>query len=191
MTEESVSKQDYLSAGIHIGMKSRTRSMNKFIYKVREDGLAVLNLKVLDDRIGIAGKMLSRSKNILVVGRRANASEPIRKFAEVVGCDYVIGRFMPGTLTNPNYEEFKEPDVVLLTDPSSDRQALKEASLSRIPIIAMCDTSNETKGVDLIIPCNNKGKKSLAFLYWLLAKKIFENKKKKKFKWKVEEFGSE
>ena len=119
-----ISKQEYLSSGIHIGMKSRTKNMKKFIYKVREDGLAVLNLKTLDVRISITVKFLVNMKKILVIGRKLNSHKPIKKFCEIVGCDYVIGRFMPGTLTNPSYEKFVEPDIVVLTDPLSDRQAL-------------------------------------------------------------------
>ena len=108
-----------------------------------------------------------------------------------MGSDYVVGRFMPGTLTNPSYEKFIEPDVVVLTDPLSDYQALKEAVDSRIPIIALCDTFNETRNIDFVIPCNNKGKKSLALIYWLLAREVLKNKGKKEFKYKVEDFSGE
>lgn len=192
MTEKLlVSKQDYLSAGIHIGMKSRTKDMKKFIYKIREDGLAVLDLKILDERIRAAAKFLADTKKILVVGRKLNSHKPIKKFCEVIGCDYVIGRFMPGTLTNPSYKKFVEPNVVLLTDPLSDYQALKEAVNSRTPVVALCDTFNETRNIDLIIPCNNKGRKSLALIYWLLAREILKNKGKKEFKYKLEDFSGE
>ena len=138
-----IPKQDYLSAGIHIGMKSRTKDMKKFVYKVREDGLAVLDLKTLDERLRLAAKFLGDKKKILAIGRKLNSHLPIKKFAEAVKCDFVIGRFMPGTLTNPNYDKFVEPDAVILTDPLSDYQALKEALDSRIPIIALCDTGAE------------------------------------------------
>jgi len=173
-------------------MKSKTKDMEKFIYKVREDGLAVLNLSKVDERIRVASKFLARAKKILVVGRKVNAHAPVKKFAEVVGCDYVAGRFMPGTLTNPNYEKFIEPDVILITDPLSDRQALKEAVKARIPVVALCDTFNETKNVDLVIPVNNKGRKSLALIYWLLAREILKErgiiKSNEEFKYKVEDF---
>jgi len=192
MAEEQllVPKQDYLSAGIHIGMKSKTASMKRFIYKIREDGLSVLNLKILDERIGIASKFLAKSKNILIVGKKTNAYVGIKKLAEIIGADYVIGRFMPGKLTNPNYSKFSEPDVVLLTDPLADKQALKEAVDSRIPIVALCDTFNDTKNIDLVVPCNNKGRKSIALVFWLLAREIMKNRGEKEFNYKAEEFMS-
>jgi small subunit ribosomal protein S2 len=183
-----IPKQNYLSTGIHIGMKSRTANMKKFIYKVREDGLAVLDLKTLDERISVAAKFLANSKKILIVGRKPNAHGPIQKLAEIIGCDYIIGRFMPGTLTNPSYKKFIEPDVVLLVDPSSDYQALKEALDSRIPVVALCDTSNETRNIDLVIPCNNKGKKSVDLVIWLLTREIMKNRGEKEFKYKLEDF---
>jgi small subunit ribosomal protein S2 len=183
-----IPKQNYLSTGIHIGMKSRTANMKKFIYKVREDGLAVLDLKTLDERISVAAKFLANSKKILIVGRKPNAHGPIKKSAEIIGCDYIIGRFMPGTLTNPSYKKFIEPDVVLLVDPSSDYQALKEALDSRIPVVALCDTSNETRNIDLVIPCNNKGKKSVDLVIWLLTREIMKNRGEKEFKYKLEDF---
>ncbi len=192
MTEDLlISKQEYLSAGIHIGMKSRTADMKKFIYKVREDGLAVLDLKTVDDRIKLAAKFLSRAKKILVVGRKSNAHDPIKKFSEIVGSNYIIGRFMPGTLTNPSYKKYMEPDVVLLTDPLSDYQALKEALDSRVPIIALCDTFNETRNIDFTIPCNNKGKKSLSLIFFLLAREILKDKGQKEFNYKLEDFSGE
>ncbi|HDJ96464.1 MAG TPA: 30S ribosomal protein S2 [Candidatus Aenigmarchaeota archaeon] len=192
MSEFLVSRQKYLATGVHIGMKSKTKDMKRFIYKLRPDGLAVLNLSELDRRIRIAAKFLSRANKILVVGRKANAHKPIEKFAEIVGCDYVIGRFMPGTLTNPNYKNFIEPDVILLTDPLSDKQALKEAVDARIPVVALCDTFNSTKNIDLVIPTNNKGKKALAMIYYLLAREILKErgviKKNEDFKYKLEDF---
>ena len=185
-------RQKYLASGIHIGTKQRTKKMKEFIYKVREDGLTVLNLKKIDERIRVAAKFLSRYERILVVGRKAVAHKPIKKFAEIVGAKAVVGRFMPGTLTNPSYKEFFEAEIVLIVDPLIDKQALSEAVKARIPIVAICDTSNETRDVDLVIPANNKGRKALATLFWLLAREILKERKEIKsdseYKYKVEDF---
>ncbi len=186
-----IPQEDYLSCGVHIGMKSKTASMKKFIYKIRDDGLSVLNLKLLDKRIAIATKFLVKNKKILIVGRKTNSHKGVRKLAEIIGADSILGRFMPGTLTNPNYSKFLEPDVILLTDPMSDKQALKEAVDSRIPVVALCDTFNDTRNIDLVIPCNNKGRKSLGLVYWLLAKEIMKSRGEKEFTYKKEEFIAE
>jgi len=193
MAEEEllIPKEEYLSAGVHIGMKTKTASMKKFIYKIREDGLTVLNLKLLDDRVRIAAKFLAKRKKILIVGRKGNTQKGVKRLAEIIGADYVIGRFMPGTLTNPNYANFIEPEVVFLTDPLTDKQALKEAVDSRIPVVALCDTFNETKNIDLVIPCNNKGRKSIGVIFWLLAREIMKNRGKEKADYKLEEFMSD
>lgn len=187
-----IQRQNYLASGIHIGMKQRTAQMKDFIYKIRPDGLAVLNLSKIDQRIRIAAKFLSRMQNILVVGRKSIVHDPIRKFGEVVGAEVITGRFMPGTLTNPKYKKFFEADAILITDPLTDYQSLQEAVTARVPIVAICDTFNETKDVDLIIPANNKGKKSLAMLFWLLSREIMKErgqiKSYEEFKYKTEDF---
>jgi len=171
-----ISRQDYLASGIHIGMKQRVADMKEFIYKIRDDGLAVLNLGKIDERIKTASKFLARCKKIMVVGRKAVAHDAVKKFGEVVDADVIIGRFMPGTLTNPQYKKYFEADVILITDPLIDYQALKEAVKARVPVIGVCDTFNETRNIDLIIPANNKGKKSLAVLFWLLAREILKER---------------
>ncbi|MBI2972148.1 MAG: 30S ribosomal protein S2 [Candidatus Aenigmarchaeota archaeon] len=189
-------REKYLSAGVHIGMTSKTADMQRFIYKIRPSGLAVMNIGLLDKRIGIAANMLSQRKKILVVSKKENGFEPARKFAEVVGAKATTGRFMPGSLTNPTYKEFFEPDILIVTDPGMDKQAIKEAVQMRIPIVGLADTFNETSYLDFILPCNNKGKKSLALIYWLLAKLIVEKRaaekgEKVEFQLKPEDFGYE
>jgi small subunit ribosomal protein S2 len=185
-----IPREKYLSAGVHIGMTSKTADMKRFIYKVRPNGLAVLNVGILDKRIGYVANYLADKKDILVVSRKDNGQEAVRKFAEVVGAKEVIKRFMPGSLTNPTYKEFFEPDVLVVTDPLADKQAIKEAVEMRIPIIGFADTFNETSFIDIVLPCNNKGKKSLALLFWLLAKLIIEKRDPSaKFELQPENFG--
>jgi small subunit ribosomal protein S2 len=186
--------EEYLSAGMHIGTKQQTKQMKKFIYKTREDGLAILDLQTIENKIKLAGKFLTRFNKIMAVSRKAVAWKPIVKFAEAVNGKAVTGRFLPGTITNPNFPGYYEPEVLLVTDPLIDSQAIDEAIKMRIPIIALCDTSNETSSIDLIIPVNNKGRKSLSMVYWLLAKEIQKNrgiiKEDGEFKYKPEEFES-
>ena len=190
-----VSKTDYLTAGVHIGMKSCTPQMRKFVYKIRDDGLAVFNLQKVDERIKIAADFLSRFKNIMVVSRKENAEKAVKKFAEEIGAKAVTGRFSPGTLTNPSYKGFYEPDVVLVVDILIDTQVILEAKKRRIPIVALCDTLNTPNDIDLIIPVNNNGKKSLALIFWILTREILKNreeiKKNEDFKLKLSDFGGE
>ena len=185
-----VDRAEYLSAGVHIGMKSCTKYMKRFVYKVRDDGLSVFNLQKVNERIMKAVEFLSRHDNILIVSRKANAEKPIIKFAEAIGGKAIAGRFPPGTLTNPSFSDFYEPDIVMAVDPLIDQQVIEEAKKKRIPIVALCDTFNECSNVDLVIPANNNGKKSLALIFWILAKEI-SRKRKIKFNSKVKDFGYE
>jgi small subunit ribosomal protein S2 len=183
-----IPREKYLSAGVHIGMTSKTVDMKRFIYKVRPNGLAVLNVGALDKRVGHAANILSGTKRILIVSRKENGHDPAKKFAEVVGAKAITGRFMPGSLTNPSYKHFFEPEVTIVVDPAADKQAIKESISMRIPIIGLSDTFNNTSFIDLVLPCNNKGKKSVALILWLLAKLIKE-KRNEKFSATPEEFG--
>jgi len=185
--EMLVPREQYLTAGVHIGMNFRTADMNRFIYKVRPNGLAVLNVGILDNRIRLAANMLANMKKILIVSRKENGQKPAKKLAEAIDAKAIVGRFMPGSLTNPTYKEFFEPEIVLVTDPNADKQVIKEAVQMRIPIIALADTYNVTSYIDLVLPCNNKGKQSVALVYWLLAREI--NKiRGKEFTMKYEDF---
>ncbi|MDY6774921.1 MAG: 30S ribosomal protein S2 [Halobacteria archaeon] len=165
---------DYLAAGVHIGTQQKTSDMERFIHRVREDGLYVIDAKKTDDRIRTAASFLDNYEpgNILVTSSREYGQHPAEVFADATGARVRAGRFIPGTLTNPDYEGYIEPEVVVVTDPIGDSQAVKEAVTVGIPVIAMCDTNNATNNVDLVIPTNNKGRKALATVYWLLADEI-------------------
>jgi len=187
--------EEYLSAGMHIGMKQQTKDMKKFVYKVRDDGLAVLDLQTIENRIKLAAKFLSRFNNIMIVSRKIVGWKPVEKFAEAINGKAVTGRFLPGTITNPSFRGYYEPEVLVVTDPLIDSQAVEEAVKMRIPVIALCGTFNETDLIDLIIPVNNRGRKSVAMVYWLLARELLKNrgsvKKDEDFKYKPEDFEME
>ena len=163
-----------LSAGIHIGTRMKTRDMEPFIYRVRPDGLFVLDVKKTDDRIRATGKFLSRYEpsKVAVAATRLYAHEPVKKFCELTGAMPLIGRFIPGMLSNPLYPNRVDPEIIVVSDPRADAQAVKEASAVGIPIVALCSTDNEFSGVDLVIPTNNKGRRALAIIFWLLARQV-------------------
>jgi small subunit ribosomal protein S2 len=167
-----------LSAGIHIGTRIKTLDMAPFIYRVRPDGLFVLDVKKTDDRIRVAAKFLARFEpaKVAVAASRLYAQEPIKKFCETTGATPIVGRFIPGQLSNPLYTKRIEPEVIVVSDPRADAQAVKEASNVGIPIVALCSTDNEFAGVDLVIPTNNKGRRALAVVFWLLARQILRER---------------
>ena len=193
----SVSEEVYMTSGVHIGTRQKTADIKEFIYKVRTDGLYIIDVKKTDQRIKKAAKFISRydPKEVLVVSVRQYGQKPIRKLGEYTGIQVLDGRFRPGTLTNPNAKGFLEPELLIVTDPLADQQALHEAKNIGIPVVGLCDTNNETKYLDLVIPTNNKGRRALALVYWLLAREILKEKGKIKsydeFKPSVEDFEAE
>jgi small subunit ribosomal protein S2 len=192
-----VTEEIYMTSGVHIGTRQKTADIKEFIYKVRNDGLYIIDVKKTDERIKATAKFLSKynPSKILVVSVRQYGQKPIRKLGEVTGIQVLDGRFQPGTLTNPNAKTFLEPEIILLTDPLADIQALHEAKNIGIPVIALCDTNNETKYIDYVIPTNNKGRRALALIYWLLARAILREQGKiqsdEEFSVTVEDFEAE
>ena len=169
-----ISEEEYQKSGVHIGTQVKTRDMVKYIFKIRNDGLYLLDVNITDKLIRTAGKMLARipPNQILVVAQRQYALRPVTKFAEIVGAKSIVGRFIPGTLTNYQLPSYTESKAIIVTDPLADTQVMKEAKDVGVPIIAFCDANNKTDFVDVVIPSNNKGRRSLALVYWLLAREI-------------------
>ena len=178
MEELLLPRDTMLSAGIHIGTRMKTRDMEPFIYRVRPDGLFVLDIQKTDERIRVAAKFLARFEpaKVAVAASRLYAHEPVKKFCELTGAMPIIGRFIPGLLSNPLYANRIDPEVIVVSDPRADSQAVREASKVGIPIVALCSTDNEFAGVDLIIPTNNKGRRALAVIFWLLARQVLRER---------------
>jgi len=193
MTSEEI----YMTSGAHIGTRQKTSDIKEFIYKVRNDGLYIIDVKKTDERIKTAAKFLAKydPSTILVVSVRQYGQKPISMLSEHTGIQLLDGRFRPGTLTNPSAKGFLEPELVIVTDPLADIQALHEAKNIGIPVVGLCDTNNETKYLDLVIPTNNKGRRALALVYWLLTRAILKEQGKIKsyddFKPVVEDFEAE
>ena len=169
-----IDEDTFLTCGVHIGTKQKSRDMEPYVHKVREDGLRILNVNLTSEKIVDAANFLKEyePKDVLVVSARQYGWKPAKKFANTCGFRCIAGRFTPGRLTNPEMRTFIEPKIIILTDPAADAQAFREAINIKIPVIAMCDSNNLTNNVDLIIPGNNKGRRSLALIYWLLSREI-------------------
>ena len=174
-----VPQDTYLKSGIHIGTKFRTKYMESFIYKTRPDGLSVLNLQKIDARIRLAAQLISHYEphDILIVSKRENGWKAVKAFGKNTGCRVFPGRYPPGILTNPQLSTYLEVKLILVTDSWPDRNAIKDAIQIGIPVIALCDTNNQSNEIDLVIPCNNKGKKSLGLFFYILAREYLRTRK--------------
>ncbi len=170
--------EKYLNSGAHIGTKFKSGDMRRYIYKVRKDGLKVLDVQTLDDKLKLSAKFLARypAEKVAVVSRRAYGQTPVKMFVETVGGIALTARFVPGTFTNPQSTHYVEPAVVLVVDPEVDNQAIEEATRIRIPVVGMASTNNSLKDIDIVIPINNKGKKSLALGFWVLSRDILKHR---------------
>jgi small subunit ribosomal protein S2 len=167
-----------LSAGVHIGTRIKTKDIEPFIYKVRPDGLFVLDMDQMNERIKMVARFLSRidMSKVVVASSKRYGRNPVEKFCEMLGCKPYIGRFTSGSFTNPEYADFFEPVTVIVTDSLADQQIVEEASQIGVPVVALASTDNSLKNVDLVIPVNNKGRRSLAIVYWLLVREIMRER---------------
>ncbi len=196
MAEEQylVPVDEYLKVGLHIGTKFRTKAMEPFIYKVRPDGLTVLNVQKINERLEAAARLLSSYKpeDVLVVCRRENGWNAVELFSKYTGIRAFAGRYPPGILTNTKLDTFIEAKLVLVADPFPDKNMVDDAARIGITVIALCDTNNELANVDLVVPCNNKGKKSLGLVFWVLTREYLKLKglikDNSEFKAKVDDF---
>ncbi|HDD67627.1 MAG TPA: 30S ribosomal protein S2 [Candidatus Thorarchaeota archaeon] len=171
------SLDNYLAAGCHIGTHMKTEDMEPFVYRQRPTGVYVLDVRKTDERLRVAAKFIARFEpsKVAVVSGRLYGKRPVETFAHYVGAYAFTDRFVPGTLTNPNIagpRVYVEPELVILTDPRTDQQALSEASRIGVPVVALCDTDNVMTNVDLVIPTNNRGRKALALVYYLLTRQV-------------------
>ncbi|MEM4359374.1 MAG: 30S ribosomal protein S2 [Candidatus Bilamarchaeaceae archaeon] len=169
-----VNQDVLLEAGVHIGTRIKTNDMRAFIFKKRDDGLYILDLRKTAERLMTAAKLLAKypSEDVLIVASRIYSSNPALKFSKLTGIPLLQGRFVPGTMVNLMSKRFREPKIIFVCDPKGERQAIVEGAKNGVPIVALCDTDNETKFVDLIVPINNKGRRSLALVFYILAREL-------------------
>ena len=181
-------------SGLRVGTNVKTKFMKPFITKTTDEGLYMLDGDMTFEKIMTSAKFINRvgAENIIVCSGRQYAGIPIEKFCEMTGAKHHLRRFMPGTLTNPSLPYYIEPKIVFISDPEVDEQALIEATNAGIPVIGLSNTENITSKLDIIIPANNRGRRALATMYWLLVRQILiekgELKENESMKYEIDDF---
>lgn len=160
----------YMKFGVHIGTHSLAKPMQQYVH-MKKVGVYLIDIRKTDERVRIAAKMLANyePEQIFAFAMRIYAQKPLLMFSKWTGIPAIIGKYYAGILTNPSLPQYREPELIFISDPSKEANVIREANKIGVPIISLCDTSNEPYNVDLVIPCNNRGRKSLALIYWLLT----------------------
>ncbi|MEC9436089.1 MAG: 30S ribosomal protein S2 [Thermoproteota archaeon] len=194
MSQQADIKKKALTTGIRVGTEVKTKFMRPFISEASPEGFYMLNIDKTLSRIKTAATFANHfdPKKIIVCSGKEYATTPIEKFTELTGTVPMLRRFMPGTLTNPSLPYYIEPELIIISDPEVDGQAIVEATNAGIPVIGLANTNNVTSNLDLIIPANNRGRKALATIYWLLARDILiqkgELKEDQDMKYEIDDF---
>ncbi|KAJ1939286.1 structural constituent of ribosome [Kickxella alabastrina] len=172
-TEEDI--QLLLSAKAHLGAQNVDSHMLPYVFKRRNDGVNLINVGKTWEKLVLAARVIAAIDNpedVCVISARAAGQRAVLKYGVNTGAKAIAGRFTPGNFTNYITRQFKEPRIIVVTDPRADHQAIKEASYVNIPVIAFCNTDAPLEHVDIVIPINNASNHAIGLGYWLLAREV-------------------
>lgn len=187
-----VDRDEYLSSGVHIGTKQQHKHMEKYIFHVKKNQLAVLDVSQTDERISRTAELLTKyePEDVLLVARKEEAWKPVNVLADETGFNSITGRFMPGTLTNPSSDSFIEPEIIFVMDPEENEQAIDEAVDAKIPVVSLTDSEDSLSDIDIAIPANTKAEGSLSLVCYLIGM-VYSDLRGEEFNHELEDFRSE
>lgn len=173
LKEDDVTK--FLACGTHLGSTNCDFQMLQYTFKRKSDGVYIMNVRKTWEKLLLAARAIAAIENpadVCVISARPYGQRAVLKFASYTGATPVAGRFTPGTFTNQIQAAFREPRLLVVTDPRTDHQPVKEAAYVNLPVIALCNTDSPLRYIDIAIPCNNKSVHSIGLMWWMLTREV-------------------
>jgi len=173
LQEEDLTK--ILVATAHLGSQNLDYQMEQYVFKRKNNGVCLFNIRKMWEKIVLAARAIAAVENpadVCVISARQIGQRAVLKYARYTGATPIAGRFTPGSFTNQIQQAFKEPRLIIVTDPVADHQPIKEASYVNIPVIAFVTSDNPLRFIDIAIPCNNRGTSSIGLMLWFLSREV-------------------